>query len=257
MTLIEHASTALDQLFARAGVDDSHGTAHALAVLCHVDTAIAKSNLFVGAPWSTAIRLAALLHDADDRKYFRNGSNNAERIVRDLRVSDTVLRLVLRMIELVSFSANGNGVPADAVENPMLLWPRWADRIEALGEIGIQRCYVHNGSNPLDLPGITPTPETALAVFAHATPERLTSYRTTGGSHSMMDHFYDKLLHLGNVDPQIIQNPYLTQALSYGLQPIVKTCLVYSYGGTDALKIHIRSIIDGETQPTESPSSLA
>lgn len=36
-------------------------------------------------------------------------------------------------------SKNGNSVPDDAVREPELLWPRWADRLEATGEIGILR----------------------------------------------------------------------------------------------------------------------
>ena len=39
-------------------------------------------------------------------------------------------------------SANGNSIPEDALHEPELLWPRWADRLEATGEIGIVRTLV-------------------------------------------------------------------------------------------------------------------
>lgn len=46
--------------------------------------------------------------------------------------------------DVVTFlgSANGNSIPEDALHEPELLWPRWADRLEATGEIGIVRTLV-------------------------------------------------------------------------------------------------------------------
>jgi hypothetical protein len=48
------------------------------------------------------------------------------------------------MINLVSASKNGNNIPIDAQYYPELLWPRYADRVEAIGKIGIIRCYLYN-----------------------------------------------------------------------------------------------------------------
>jgi hypothetical protein len=45
------------------------------------------------------------------------------------------------MISYVSASANGNRVPERAESEPYLLWPRWCDRLEAIGPIGAVRCY--------------------------------------------------------------------------------------------------------------------
>ena len=59
------------------------------------------------------------------------------------------------MISMVSASGNGNRVPAEALENPELLWVRFCDRLEAIGPIGAVRCYQYaiEKGNPLDVPG--------------------------------------------------------------------------------------------------------
>jgi hypothetical protein len=45
------------------------------------------------------------------------------------------------MISYVSASANGNKIPEIALEFPEFLWPRFCDRLEAIGTIGAVRCY--------------------------------------------------------------------------------------------------------------------
>ena len=96
-----------------------------------------------------ALRLAALLHDADDRKYFTQTNpdlkyENAVQIVKDVTDNIQVVDQVCEMISYVSASGNGNSVPQSCVEKPYLLWPRWSDRLEAIGTIGMVRCYQYN-----------------------------------------------------------------------------------------------------------------
>eukprot|EP00967_Tisochrysis_lutea_P124630 scaffold208515_cov30-Tisochrysis_lutea.AAC.2 len=101
-----------------------------------------------------------------------------------------------QMIQLVSCSRNGNSAPPEAIAAPELLWPRWADRLEATGEVGVVRCYQYNRSinAPLSVDS-TPRPSTEADVWALATEERFQEYQARGGSSvSMMDHYYDKLL---------------------------------------------------------------
>ena len=94
-----------------------------------------------------SLRLAALLHEADDHKYFKADSKNATNIMREVGTShpgnvwisysfcpskvlstesecSEVIREVEQMISYVSASANGNTVPEPAQKDPTLLWPR-------------------------------------------------------------------------------------------------------------------------------------
>ena len=94
------------------------------------------------------MRLAALLHDADDRKYFDQHSTNANLIIEESVFEHTaktqILSEALEMISYVSASSNGNQIPERAINNPELLWVRYSDRLEAIGTIGMVRCYQYN-----------------------------------------------------------------------------------------------------------------
>src|SRR5204863_4319085 len=83
------------------------------------------------------IILAALLHDADDRKFFGDSNyKNARYLLRKIPEGD--VELVVHMIDLVSTSKNGNSTPV--ASSGWLLIPRYCDRLEAVGKIGIERC---------------------------------------------------------------------------------------------------------------------
>ncbi|MFO0005143.1 MAG: hypothetical protein ACK559_28840, partial [bacterium] len=93
------------------------------------------------------MRLAALLHDADDRKYFTPSKpdlkyENAVQIITESLESHAnptmlIIDQVCEMISYVSASGNGNSVPERCTEKPYLLWPRFSDRLEAIGTIGM------------------------------------------------------------------------------------------------------------------------
>ena len=116
------------------------------------------------------LKLAALLHEADDHKYFKN-SKNASNILEEVIPADDskakILSDVEEMISYVSASVNGNTVPSIALSNPTFLWPRFCDRLEAIGGIGVVgavRCYQYNRetTTPLML-DTTPRPITEQA----------------------------------------------------------------------------------------------
>ncbi|CAK0809368.1 unnamed protein product [Prorocentrum cordatum] len=141
---------------------------------------------------------------------------------------------VLRMIGLVSCSANGNSAPPEASAEPELLWPRWADRLEATGEIGVVRCWQYNCEvqAPLSV-DTTPRPRTEEEVWELATPERFDEYQRTGGaSASMMDHYYDKLLRVARPPPALVRNSYLEAEMAKQAAPLVRVCLEFGATGS-------------------------
>ncbi len=133
-------------------IKPSHGWAHVEAVYNHA--AKACSSRHPNTPPLTCqdcmeVKVAALLHDMDDRKYFphNKGCENARAIMAEAGLTDAAaVERVVEMIELVSCSANGNRVPSHIAEAGAWhrLIPRWADRLEAVGPVGVVRCYRYN-----------------------------------------------------------------------------------------------------------------
>jgi uncharacterized protein len=185
------------QLFDQHNVCESHGYQHAIAVMNNVIRALQYQNYGLNQRTIEMIILAALLHDVDDKKFFPNHTNvyqNARMILYDKHPK--FVESVVEMINLVSCRDNGNRLVAD-------LWkliPRYADRLEALGINGIERCYQYTMTlgNPLIIES-TPRPRTMDEVFKFANDRTLDQYK--GQSLSMIDHYYDKLLHLGTFPP--------------------------------------------------------
>ena len=225
-------------------VDVSHGLQHACAVLEHVQNAMEHSAAPLTLARQRSIELAALLHDADDRKYFQTQDNaNAKSILRSCDVPPDIAEETLRMIDLVSGSKNGNEVPPECAESPELLWPRWADRIEAIGTNGVVRCWQYNVEKErLISSDATPQPKTREEALALVTSERFDRYQQTGESASMIDHYYDKLLHVISVTPEMVQNPYLEAQLRDNVTPLLDVCVVYTTGGDEGVLDHIRRL---------------
>jgi uncharacterized protein len=229
--LVANAIPYLALHFHIHNIDSSHGIAHAKAVLTHVDKAIASSQS-LDLQRKTAVRLAALLHDADDKKYFPDTYEtlaNARKIMEDVGADEGIISAVVNMISLVSCSSNGNDYPEDVELNPEILWPRWADRLEAIGDIGIRRCYEYTKKvgTPISCPG-TPRCTKVADIFA-VSAARFLSYK--GKSTSMIDHFYDKLICVASPDFQVIQNRYLQSEFLKRMHPILEMCIVYSLEG--------------------------
>ncbi len=108
------------------------------------------------------VALAALLHDADDHKLFRTENNaNARAFLSGLPLSDDRIGRILCAINSVSFSRNGDRRPA-SLEGKIV---QDADRLDALGAVGIARTFAYGGAAGRPLA-------------------------------ESLQHFYDKLLHL-------------------------------------------------------------
>ena len=171
-------------------VDEGHNLDHAKTVLKHAKMAIKDSCIDLSANEILAIELAALLHDADDSKFFTTiNYSNARNIMAKIGITDaTIIDLVIEMISLVSCSKNLNNPPPDG--KMWKLIPRYADRLEAMGYIGIYRAYLYSVETGRPLWTDT-TPREIIN-----DPNRFTEYFKNKKSDSFIDHFYDKILHL-------------------------------------------------------------
>jgi len=187
-------------------IDASHGLEHALVVLCHCKEAIDSWNRthpenMISDKEQHLVKVAALYHDIDDSKYFPNNTEfeNAKGLLEALNVPKDDLNQIIKMISWVSASKNGDNIPDECKKKPWLLYPRYSDRLEALGVIGVERTldYTLKKQQPLFIPQ-PPKPNITIDEIYKtiATDERYKSYK--GKSLSMIDHFYDKLLRLGS-----------------------------------------------------------
>lgn len=145
--LIGNIINNIYDLFEQIAEGDIHGLKHALIVRDHVLQAIGNDKC----DNKINICVAALLHDVDDKKFFPNNKKckNAKSILKKVGYPENDIKHVLKMIKLVSFSSNGNNnVYINYTYNETFPWkcnkfdflPRDADRLEAIGYIGIIRC---------------------------------------------------------------------------------------------------------------------
>ena len=119
---------------------DGHDLDHSLRVY---NNAVKISKSYTDAD-PLIISLASLLHDADDHKLFDTENNdNARKFMESQNISEEDINMVCNVINSVSFSKN-KGVKPDTLEGCIV---QDADRLDALGAIGIARTFAYGGRN--------------------------------------------------------------------------------------------------------------
>ena len=96
----------------------------------------------------TVISLSALLHDADDHKLFSTENNaNARMFLGENGVSPQRTEEICRTVNMVSFSRN-RGKRPETAEGRIV---QDADRLDAIGAVGIARTFAFGGAHGRDL----------------------------------------------------------------------------------------------------------
>jgi uncharacterized protein len=148
----------------------------------HIDR-VRKLSLFINVQEEAAdpfaLEIAALLHDAVDSKFPGNNLEKVEKFL-DCPGLIQIKQKVLTVIRNVSFS---NKAQSGEVVLPELLIIQDADRLDAMGAIGIARAFNYGGfiNNVIYNPDVT-------------TVMGIESDNHSNGSSSTIGHFYDKLL---------------------------------------------------------------
>lgn len=155
-----------------------HDAQHTLRVY-HLATQIARQE---GADLLT-VQLSALLHDVDDMKLSPQthaGQQNAMAFMQSNHVDANMIAVVCRIIGEVSFAGTDSVVPA-SIEGKCV---QDADRLDAIGAIGIARTFAYGGSRGRKIydPDIPP--------ILNMNREQ---YQSNQSSPSI-NHFYEKLL---------------------------------------------------------------
>ncbi|MFH6767441.1 HD domain-containing protein [Gaetbulibacter aquiaggeris] len=130
------------------------------------------------------VSLAALLHDIADSKFHNGdetiGPNKARTFLFNLNVDSVVIEHVINIIENVSFKG---GNVSQKFHSKELEVVQDADRLDAIGAIGIARCFNYGGFKNRQLynPDIKPN-------------LKMTKDEYKNSNAPTINHFYEKLL---------------------------------------------------------------
>ncbi|MHA6259683.1 HD domain-containing protein [Sporosarcina sp. CAU 1771] len=135
-SIIEECTGLVYKIY--ANYDASHDFAHIERVMKNAED-IMKTELTYD---EDVIRLAVLLHDVEDAKYKSKDTPSVVEILKSIGASNMLINKVVRCIESVSFSG-GNEQQLTSIEGAIL---RDADRLDAIGAIGVARAFAFGGA---------------------------------------------------------------------------------------------------------------
>ncbi|MFZ4106468.1 HD domain-containing protein [Flavobacterium sp.] len=130
------------------------------------------------------VKLGALLHDIADYKFHNGDETIGPKVAREFlesqKVTEEVITHVVNIIENISFKGGNfenkfTSIELDIVQD--------ADRLDALGAIGIARTFNYGGfkNRPLYLPNVAPN-------------LNMTKEEYKNSAAPTLNHFYEKLL---------------------------------------------------------------
>lgn len=231
MNKIDSCLNELDIFCKKYNIPESHGINHAKCVLNHSVNAINELNYEISELDKASILLASILHDVDDRKYFNSKKyENAIRILNVIDIYDPYfINNTINMIDMVSCSKNGNNIYNYPKNKMHCFIPRWSDRLEAIGDIGVKRCYLYSCENNEKMySNTTPIVENESEIWEIASEKRFKNYQNKNfKSSDMITHYYDKLLFITKTPDTILSNSYFIKKFKISSIPLVDICLMY------------------------------
>lgn len=124
------------------------------------------------------VKIAVLLHDVSDKKY-TDSKEQEEKLIAELQMSEEKKQHIRDCIAQVSFNG-GNELEATSIEAKIV---RDADRLDAIGAVGIARTFAFGGAKGRKLYDEAEEARTEMS------EEEYRSKNT-----SSVTHFYEKLL---------------------------------------------------------------
>jgi len=132
------------------------------------------------------VQLGALLHDVADFKFHGGDDTVGGKVttlwLKKMGVDEETMKEVVHIVDNVSFKGIGVESKMKSIEGKIV---QDADRLDAIGAIGIARAFAYGGhkGRPLHAPGSKPEQHKSFE-----------AYKTR--SASTINHFYEKLLHV-------------------------------------------------------------
>ncbi|CEO97218.1 HD/PDEase domain-containing protein [Plasmodiophora brassicae] len=167
------------------GQDASHDFAHVERVR-RLALELAEEE---GVEAKLVVELGALLHDVRDYKYSgddRAGPACAREFLQARQCPEDIVERVIAVIAGIGFKHTLGNEPV--AMTPELACVQDADRLDAIGAIGIARCFTFGGAKgrPMYEEGVEA--RTAISAEEYADKRQGTT----------VNHFYEKLLHLAD-----------------------------------------------------------
>jgi uncharacterized protein len=130
------------------------------------------------------VQLGALLHDIGDHKFYDGDHTVGPKMVRswlqDHAVNEETIQEVVQIVKEISYKGAGVATPMSSLEGEIV---QDADRLDAIGAIGIARTFAYGGNKNREMHN----PEVHAELHGD-----FEAYKSTKGP--TINHFYEKLL---------------------------------------------------------------
>jgi len=176
------------------GNDASHDLSH----LDRVERLGLRLAIAEGVSDTLLVQLSCLLHDIEDYKYRDDGDDNAaypviRSILEQAGFSNSdVQNRVCDIIKKVSFHEELQNLETAQELDIEAACVQDADRLDAIGAIGIARCFTFGGAKKRILYDAALKPQTDINVLK-------SEYTKAGRNATTINHFYEKLLLLAGM----------------------------------------------------------
>lgn len=194
--IINKVMAALEAFFERhPDIEGEHGLLHARIVYNHALEAIKQSRDPLSHTQQVIILVAALLHDVDDHKFYKTENlANARGVMAEAETP--FVEEIVTCINLVGYTHNQNSA---SEMGEWALYPRHADRLEAMGWPGVRRAlhyalYKNHELYDDRTPRVINNDQLEQALVVRAEEKKRPDYVI---GTTFMDYFFDKLVHIG------------------------------------------------------------
>lgn len=179
-TIIEDAIAYIKQIFENDY--SGHDVFHTLRVYKTASNIACKEKADI-----LIVQLASLLHDVDDKKLSPLTYEHKDRTIKFLKshkVDETTINRICTIIDEVSFAGTDTIIPS-SIEGKCV---QDADRLDAIGAIGIARAFAYGGSHN-------------RAIYIPSVPPKKDMNKKEYSKHksTTINHFYEKLFLLKNM----------------------------------------------------------
>lgn len=182
--MVNNAEKLVEKMM--SGRDASHDAAHAFRVRDLALSLAKEENLDHNR--LLIVELAALLHDIGDYKYTKDlveDTTIVENFLNEQGLEEGIRETILSIIKGMGFKNEVSRI--SATSSPEFGVVQDADRLDAIGAIGIARCFTYGGSKnaPLYDPNIMPRHDLSREKYMNKDEKQTT-----------INHFHEKLFKL-------------------------------------------------------------